>query len=65
MASLLIVLTHYLVRKGDLYFRRPKLDRKLFKKIVVQGLPESISQLATPVMTLCMNLVLVQHIGDL
>lgn len=63
--SFFIVLTHYLMHKGDLYFHRPKLDGKLFKKIVVSGLPESISQLATPVMTLCMNLVLVQHIGDL
>lgn len=63
--SFLIVLSHYLMRKGDLYFHRPKLDGKLFKKIVVRGLPESISQLATPVMTLCMNLVLVQHVGDL
>lgn len=63
--SFFIVLSHFLRRKGDLYFHRPKLEGKLFKKIIVRGLPESISQLATPVMTLCMNLVLVRHIGDL
>lgn len=63
--SLLIVLAHYLLRKGNLYFHLPKLDQALFKKIMVRGLPESISQLATPVMTLCMNMVLVQHMGDI
>ncbi len=65
VVSLFIVLTHFVMRKGDLYFHMPKFDGALFKKIAVRGLPESISQLATPVMTLCMNMVLVQHIGDI
>lgn len=35
------------------------------KKLVVRGLPESISQLSTPVTTLCMNLVLRDTLGDM
>lgn len=63
--SLIIVLTHFILRKGDLYFHLPKLDGALLRKIMLRGLPESISQLATPVMTLCMNMVLVKHMGDI
>lgn len=63
--SLIIILGHFLMRKGALYFYRPRLDGALLRKIAVRGLPESISQLSTPVMTLCMNLVLARHIGDL
>ncbi len=61
--AFLIVLTHYLGHRGVLRFHVPKLDGALFRKMAVRGLPESISQLATPVMTLCMNMVLVQYIG--
>lgn len=63
--SLLIILSHFLRRKGRLYFHFPEFEGRLFGKIAVRGLPESISQLSTPVMTLCMNLMLVQYIGDL
>lgn len=63
--SLLIVLTHFIRRKGSLRFRFTKLQGALFRKIIVRGLPESISQLATPVMTFCMNMVLIQYIGDI
>lgn len=37
----------------------------MLREIVVHGLPEGIGQLATPMMTLCMNLVLVNKIGDI
>lgn len=60
--AFLIVLTHYLGYRGVLRFHVPKLDGALFRKMAVRGLPESISQLATPVMTACMKMVLVQYI---
>ncbi|MCD8013148.1 MAG: MATE family efflux transporter [Lachnospiraceae bacterium] len=63
--SMLVMLTHFIRKKGILRFGRTKLDGKLLRSIVVHGLPEGVGQLATPVMTLCMNLVLVSHIGDL
>lgn len=61
----LIILSHFVWEKGDLRFQLPKIQGKLIKKIVIRGLPESIAQFATPVTTLCINLVLVQRIGDI
>lgn len=63
--SFLIVLTHYIRKKGELRFAPFKVQRTLMKKLVVRGLPESISQLSTPVTTLCMNLVLRDTLGDM
>lgn len=62
---LLIMLTHFIRKKGILRFHKPKLEGKLLRKIALRGLPEGIGQLATPVTTLCMNLVLVSKIGDI
>ncbi|MCD7956816.1 MAG: MATE family efflux transporter [Lachnospiraceae bacterium] len=63
--SMLVMLTHFIRKKGILCFGKTKPDGKLLRSIVVHGLPEGVGQLATPIMTLCMNLVLVSHIGDL
>ena len=63
--GLLILLTRFVRRQGNLRFGRTKLNARIFRDIVVHGLPEGISQLSNPVMTLCMNFVLIQRIGDL
>ena len=63
--GLLIMLTHFIRKKGILRFGKITIDGKLWKEIAVHGLPEGIGQLATPIMTLCMNLVLVSRIGDI
>lgn len=63
--TMLIVLTHFLLRKGSLTFQRFSIDGALFRKIAVRGLPECIAQFATPVTTLWMNYVLLAKIGDI
>lgn len=63
--SMFIVLFHFLGKKGDLRIFFPKLDGTLFRKIILRGLPESIAQFATPVLTVCLNLVLIKMIGDI
>lgn len=63
--SFLIMLTHIIRKKGILRFGKIKPELGVFKNIIVHGLPEGIGQLATPVTTLCMNLVLVGMIGDI
>lgn len=63
--ALLIMLTHFVRRDGVLRFGKTKLSGSLIREIVIRGLPEGIGQLATPVMTLCTNLVLVDLIGDI
>lgn len=63
--GLFVMLTHFIRKKGILRFGKTKLEGGMVRGIIVHGLPEGISQLATPVMTLCMNLVLVNKIGDI
>lgn len=63
--GMVILLTHFVGKKGDLRFGKPLFDSKLVGTILVHGLPEGIGQLAAPIQTLCMNLVLVSKIGDI
>ena len=60
-----VLLTHFIRKKGILRFGKIKLEGGMVKDIIIHGLTEGISQIATPVMTLCMNLVLVAKVGDI
>lgn len=62
--NLIIVLTHFLQKKGDLTFQKIKIQLKLIGKISFRGLPEAIAQFSTPVTTLCMNYVLIEYFGN-
>lgn len=61
--AVLILLTHYLRKKGKLRFHKFKVDFVLYRKIVIRGLPEMVSQFAAPITTYSMNRVLI-GIGD-
>lgn len=63
--GLFIMLIHFIRKQGVLRFGKTKLQGSLFKDIVVRGFPEGVNQLATPMMVLCMNLVLAEKIGDI
>jgi putative MATE family efflux protein len=63
--ALVIVLSHYVFRKGNLYFRRFQLNADLFIKIVKRGLPETIAQFAVPVSMFCTNYVLLASVGNI
>lgn len=63
--SLLIMLLHFVRRKGILRFGKLKLDGRLIGNILLHGLPEGLGQLCTPIVTMCMNIVIVNKIGDL
>lgn len=63
--GLIIMLTHFVRKNGILRFGKTKIEGKLLREIIIHGLPEGIGQLSTPIMTLCMNLVLVHKIGDI
>ena len=62
--TVLILLMHFLRRKGDLRFRRFTLSSKLMAKVCKRGVPEAVTQLTTPVTALCYNLMLSRLIGD-
>lgn len=65
VVALLVMLTHFIRKQGVLSFGKTKLEAATCKSILLHGLPEGIGQLATPMMTLCMNLVLVRMVGDI
>ena len=48
----LIVLMHFIQKKGDLRIKAYKPDGSLYGKVLSRGLPEMIAQFATPVTTI-------------
>lgn len=63
--GLCIILTHFIFKKGELRIRKYKPQGKLYRKIVLRGLPEAIAQFSTPVTTFCMNQTLMATYGDI
>lgn len=61
--GLLVILTHYILKKGNLRICRYRPQGSLFRKIIFRGLPEGIAQFSTPVTTLCMNYTLMATFG--
>lgn len=64
-AGLCVISTHFIFKKGELRIRRYKPQGKLYRKIVLRGLPEAIAQFSTPVTTFCMNRTLMATYGDI
>lgn len=62
--SFLILLFHFLRKKGVLSFGKFRPQFKIWGEAVVRGLPEMITHFWTPVTTLCMNRMLIQILGD-
>lgn len=65
ICSILVLLTHFLRKKGNLRVKVYKLDLALVRKISKRGVPEAVTQLTTPVTALCYNLMLASLIGDI
>lgn len=63
--SVLVQLTHFLRKKGELRITSFKIDFSLIKKICKRGVSEAVTQLTTPVTALCYNLMLASLIGDI
>lgn len=63
--TILILLTHFLRKRGALRIRRFQLSGALIRKVCRRGVPEAVTQLTTPVMALCYNLILARLVGDI
>lgn len=63
--SMMIVLMHFILGKGELRIRRFKPEGKIFRKVLFRGLPQMIAQFAAPITSLCMYLVLLTQLGDM
>lgn len=65
ICAVLVLLSHFWRKKGDLRIKTFKVDFSLIKKISKRGVPEAVTQLTTPVTALCYNLMLAGLIGDI
>ncbi len=63
--TVVILLTHFLRRKGGLRIGAFKISGTLIGKVCKRGVPEAVTQLTTPVTALCYNLMLARLIGDI
>lgn len=63
--SVLVLLSHFVRKKGALRIKVFKIDLLLVKKICKRGVPEAVTQLTTPVTAFCYNLMLARLIGDI
>lgn len=63
-AAFLLGCTHFLFKRGRLRIRRFKPQGKLFKKVLLRGLPEMISECSAPLTTLSMNYMLITYLGN-
>lgn len=63
--SLIILLSHFVRKKGQLRIQKYRLNAALVGKICKRGVPECFSQLNTPVTALCYNWVLSHTFGDM
>ena len=65
LLSFLILISHFLRKRGQLRLRRFRAAPALVGKICKRGVPECVSQLNTPVTALCYNWVLMGTLGDM
>lgn len=63
--SFVILLSHFVRKKGQLRIQRCPVSFGLVGKICKRGVPECVSQLNTPVTALCYNWVLGNTLGDM
>ncbi len=64
LVSFLILLFHFIRKKGVLRFGKFRPDFKVWGEAIARGLPEMITHFGTPITTLCMNRMLLQTLGD-
>ncbi len=64
LLGFVVVLSHYVLKKGQLHVRKFRPQFSLYRKIMLRGLPEMISQFANPVITFSMNRMLIGHLGN-
>ena len=65
IVSLLVLLSRFIRKHGNLRIRRFTIQPALIRKICKRGAPEAVTQLTTPVTALCYNLVLAGLVGDI
>ncbi len=56
--AVLVLLIHFIFKKGNLRISKFTFQLSLYKKIIIRGLPEMVSQFAAPITITAMNYIL-------
>ncbi|NYB73322.1 MATE family efflux transporter [Sedimentibacter hydroxybenzoicus DSM 7310] len=65
LISIIIMLPHFMLKKGNLYLENVKMDLKIIYEILLRGIPSFIMEFALGITTLCVNIAIGIHIGAL
>lgn len=63
-AAFLVASTHFLRKKGQLRIGKFNIRLSLFRKILLRGLPEMISETSAPLTAFSMNYMLITYLGN-
>lgn len=63
--SCLILLTHFIRKRGCLHLALPRFETALFLRIVRVGAPEFVTHMSQPVITVCYNWMILFVFGEL
>ncbi len=63
--SCLVLLTHFVRKKGALRLALPRFELGLFARIMQVGSPEFVTHMSQPVITFCYNLIIVSVFGEI
>ena len=62
--SIIIMLPHFFLKKGDLYFRLTAFSFRYCKKIFTAGIPAFITEYSLGIVTYLHNFVIIRFLGD-
>ncbi len=60
-----VLMFHFILKKGQLKFKRYSKEKNLFLNILKTGSPEFITQMSQPVVILCYNLIVLEIFGEI
>ena len=63
--SCIILLTHFIKKRGVLRFSKSHGSKGIFKEICKRGTPEFMNQLFQPITVLCYNLIAIRVFGEI
>ncbi len=63
--SVIIMLPHFISKKGRLYFEKVRMDFKIISEMLLKGIPSFTMEFALGITTLCVNIAIGMHIGAL
>ena len=62
--SFSILVFHFILKRGELRFQRPRYNGALMKETLKRGFPEFVTQMCNPVLTYCYNIIVLRIHGE-